>query len=89
MCKSEDEVLQKVFYMLGTPSEAYCSHLLKLPKFDRNKWKGQNTQSHLDIMFPDAPPLAIDLMGKLLHLDPNKRLLAKQALNHPYLKTKK
>jgi serine/threonine protein kinase len=40
-------------------------------------------------MFPDAPPLAIDLMGKLLHLDPNKRLLAKQALNHPYLKTKK
>lgn len=24
MCKSEDEVLQKVFYMLGTPNETYC-----------------------------------------------------------------
>jgi serine/threonine protein kinase len=40
MCRSEDEVLQKVFYMLGTPSESYCPQYLSLRKFDRKKWRG-------------------------------------------------
>jgi len=29
-------------------------------------------------------PLAIDLLGKLLALNPAKRLLPRQALEHPY-----
>ena len=47
MCKTEDEVLAKVFYMLGTPSEAYCPMYLKLPKFDRKKWYSTKTQNNL------------------------------------------
>ena len=71
MCKSEDEVLAKVFFMLGTPSEAYCPAYLKLPKFDRKKWGSTKTQNNLGQMFPDAPPAALDLLSKLLTLDPN------------------
>lgn len=84
MCKSEDEVLAKVFYMLGTPCETFCPQYLKLPKFDRKKWRSTGAANHLAQMFPDAPPVALDLLSKLLNLDPNKRLLAKQALCHPF-----
>ena len=35
-------------------------------------------------VFSDAAPDAIDLLEKLLDLDPNKRILAKEALQHPF-----
>ena len=33
MCRSEDDVLTKVFAMLGCPSETHCPMYLHLPKF--------------------------------------------------------
>lgn len=36
-------------------------------------------------MFPDASPLAMDLLQKMLHIDPSERILAREALSHPFL----
>ena len=36
-------------------------------------------------MFPQANPLAIDLLSQMLCFDPAKRISCEQALNHPYL----
>ncbi len=36
-------------------------------------------------LFPDADPLAIDLMEKMLQFDPRKRIDVIQALKHPWL----
>ena len=34
--------------------------------------------------FAGANPLAVDLLGKLLQIDPDRRLSAEEALAHPY-----
>ena len=36
-------------------------------------------------LFPQANPLAIDLLSQMLCFDPAKRISCEQALNHPYL----
>jgi len=36
-------------------------------------------------MFPNAPEDALDILNKLLQFNPNKRITAAQALEHPYL----
>lgn len=38
-------------------------------------------------VFPDASPLALDLLSRLLEYDASKRITAKEALKHPFLKT--
>ena len=83
MCRSEDEVLTKVFTMLGCPSQKNCPMYLRLPKFSRPKWQHFDNPQ-LERMFPEAPPKAVDLLSKLLHIDPEKRILAREALKHPF-----
>ncbi|CAJ0769743.1 7146_t:CDS:1, partial [Entrophospora sp. SA101] len=36
-------------------------------------------------MFPDANPLAVDMLEKLLTFNPTKRVTVEEALTHPYL----
>jgi serine/threonine protein kinase len=35
-------------------------------------------------MFPQANPLAIDLLEKLISFDPSKRITVYDAIRHPY-----
>ena len=83
MCRSEGEVLQKVFYMMGSPSQTHCPMYLTLPKYKHGKW-GEQKQPKIRSMFTDASPEAIDLLERMLALDPTKRILAKEALQHPW-----
>ncbi|KAI0564811.1 Mitogen-activated protein kinase 5 MPK5 [Gracilaria domingensis] len=72
--------------ILGKPSEEDIKHvtssrarkfLSKLP---------ESAGVDFSNLFPNANPHAIDLMERLLKFNPDKRLTAEEALEHPYLK---
>ncbi|CXI67103.1 cdc2-related kinase 2 [Plasmodium berghei] len=81
---SETDQLMRIFKILGTPNSQNWPDVFKLPKYDPN--------------FPVYNPLpwetfikglddtGIDLLSKMLKLDPNQRITAKQAIEHPYFK---
>lgn len=51
MCKNENEVLAKVFYMLGSPSETHCPAYLNLPKYKHGMW-GEFSTPKLRSLYP-------------------------------------
>lgn len=77
--------LNQILLILGTPRE---STLTKI-----GSTRAQNYVRSLPIMkkvpytelFPTANPLALDLLEKMLTLDPYERITVEQALEHPYL----
>ena len=86
MCRSEDEVLARVFDMLGCPSRTHCPMYLTLPKFQVHKWQ-QFQKARIAQIYHMASPECLDLLTKMLALDPEKRILAREALSHPFLKS--
>jgi serine/threonine protein kinase len=79
MCRNENEVMKKVFSMLGSPSKDFCSNYISLPKYKAGLW-GEHAHGNIRSMFSHVPNDAIDLLERMLALDPSKRILAKEAL---------
>lgn len=38
-------------------------------------------------MFPNSPPDALDILDKMLDLNPSRRITVEDALKHPFLET--
>eukprot|EP00485_Elphidium_margaritaceum_P002902 CAMPEP_0202703254 /NCGR_PEP_ID=MMETSP1385-20130828/16120_1 /ASSEMBLY_ACC=CAM_ASM_000861 /TAXON_ID=933848 /ORGANISM="Elphidium margaritaceum" /LENGTH=396 /DNA_ID=CAMNT_0049361075 /DNA_START=25 /DNA_END=1215 /DNA_ORIENTATION=+ len=84
MCQIE--TIFKIFQTLGTPTMSQWSGLQSLqhyqtrfPRFKRVAW------NHKDIAFNFVGNAAIHLLNNLLQLNPEKRISAKKALQHPFL----
>jgi len=84
--KDKDDQLSVIFDTIGTPSEEDINdvtskkartYLRQLPKRPPQDFKEK---------YPGADPLVLDLLRKLLHFNPRKRLTAEEALDHEYLK---
>jgi len=78
--------LEKIFAILGTPKPDSLDWI-KTP--EAKIWvqrmvptKGRSLRK----MFPNAGEHALDLLTKMLQLDPGKRIGVEEALAHPYLK---
>ncbi|KAL3571231.1 hypothetical protein D5086_028480 [Populus alba] len=88
--KGEIDHLDKIFKTLGTPNETTWPGLSKLPGAKANFVKQPHNQLRKKFPFtpftgsPVLSDLGFDLLNKLLTYDPEKRITADDALNHPW-----
>ncbi|XP_073129757.1 cyclin-dependent kinase G-2-like isoform X2 [Henckelia pumila] len=90
--KTEVEQLDKIFKILGTPNETIWPGYSKLPGVKVNFVKHKYNllrRKFPATSFTGSPVLSdagFDLLNKLLTYDPDKRITAEEALNHPWFR---
>lgn len=79
---SEIDQIFKIFQFHGTPTEKTWPGVHKIPEFKPSfpKFKPMNPYETFKSMKPEA----IDLLLRMISLDPTKRITAIEALRHPY-----
>ena len=79
---SEIDQIFKIFQFHGTPNSNTWPGVKDLPDFKPTfpKFRQVKPESYL----PNFDPQGLDLLLKLIALDPCKRINAKEALSHPY-----
>ncbi|KAJ6418127.1 hypothetical protein OIU84_001500, partial [Salix udensis] len=88
--KVEIDQLDKIFKTLGTPNETIWPGLSKLPGAKANFVKQPYNQLRKKFPFtpftgsPVLSDSGFDLLNRLLTFDPEKRITADDALNHPW-----
>lgn len=85
-CKDEKEALDLAFRILGSPSPMHVPSLLKFKDYEKYRLPFYPVPPSLSSFFPNVGPVALDLLSKMLHLDPRKRITAKEALEHSFFK---
>ena len=78
----EIDQIFKIFQIFGTPNENNWPGITKLPEFKLSfpQFKGKGLGS----CNCNIDHVGMDLLGKMIQLDPCRRISAKQALNHPF-----
>ncbi|CAD5326291.1 unnamed protein product [Arabidopsis thaliana] len=82
--KDQVNQLRLLLELIGTPSEEELGSLSEYAKRYIRQLPTLPRQSFTE-KFPNVPPLAIDLVEKMLTFDPKQRISVKEALAHPYL----
>ena len=79
---SQIDQIFKIFRLMGTPDETIWPGITKFPDYKATfpKWKA----CPLEKMFPNLEASGIDLIEKMLNLNPAQRISARKALDHEY-----
>lgn len=79
---SEIDQIYRIFRTLGTPDETNWPKFKEMPDYRRfPKFSGRGVESYIGSDNMDA----VDLLDKFLTYNPDARISAKQALEHPYM----
>jgi cyclin-dependent kinase len=81
--QTESDQLLRIFRQLGTPTQANWPKVVELPDY--------NASFHVyepkPFVISQLDKLGLDLLSKLLVQNPDERISAKQAMEHPYFDT--
>ena len=81
--KTDVDILVKIFNLLGIPNDNNWPDAIQLPSF--RVAKGTPITS-IQKKFANFSDECRDLLEKMIVLNPNNRITAEEALNHPYFK---
>ena len=82
---SEKDQIKKIFSMLGTPNVEKIPVYQTFSGWKEEKWENYDPVPWKELC-PSLDDKGIDLLSKLLDYDPEKRINATQALEHPFFK---
>ena len=82
---SSREQLELIIKVVGSPSAEDLRSGAGRQALDFFQRLGTRQPIPLQDLYPQASPLALDLLGKMLTFSPLKRITIDEALNHPYL----
>jgi serine/threonine protein kinase len=74
-----------IIEMLGYPQDEDLEILADFRDKEMLKNIGKNWETKFNERFKACPPLAIDLLKRMLTFDPTKRITVEEALEHEYL----
>ncbi len=83
--ESDVEVLSLIFNALGTPKGKDWGGLQHMPAYIKFQ---ERDGIPLKTQFPGVEAEALDLLSKMVAMDPRRRITAVDALAHPYFKVK-
>lgn len=81
--ESDLEVLTKIFTALGTPTDPEWAGLRLMPAFVEF---APTPATPLQRLFTNASEDGLDLLGRMVSLDPRRRISAEEALRHRYFR---
>ncbi|PSK51718.1 negative regulator of the PHO system [Elsinoe australis] len=79
---TNEDQLQKIFRLMGTPSERSWPGISQFPEYKSN-FTVYHTRDIRDYL-PQVDPVGLQLIGSMLQLRPELRISAQQALQHPW-----
>jgi negative regulator of PHO system len=79
---TNEDQLQKIFRLMGTPSERSWPGLTQFPEYKQN-WNVYATQD-MRLYLPQIDQTGLQLLGSMLQLRPELRISAADALHHPW-----
>ncbi|KAF2137487.1 uncharacterized protein K452DRAFT_329203 [Aplosporella prunicola CBS 121167] len=79
---TNEDQLQKIFRLMGTPSERSWPGISQFPEYKPNFHV--YATNDLRIILPQVDQLGLSLLSSMLQLRPEMRISAQQALQHPW-----
>lgn len=82
---SEGDQLDRIFRLLGTPTQADYPGIIDLPEYHpTNLPMYPPPPNGFTGLVPTLDANGVDLLSKMLQYDPARRITAEEALRHPF-----